>query len=86
MKQACVLCLVLLALSSTSGETLSITEIVDETGDGGANQLNFPEGIALDEMGNVYLSGAGSNNAFRIASVMPSLRSSTRPVMGSQTS
>jgi len=40
MKQACVLCLVLLALSSTSGEALSIIEIVDESGDGAANLLD----------------------------------------------
>jgi len=66
MKPACVLCFVLLALSSTSGEARSITEIVDETGDGGANQLNFPEGIALDAMGNVYITGGGSDNAFKI--------------------
>ena len=42
-----------------------ITEIIDSAGDG-ANGLANPFDIAVDAVGNVYVAGAGSNNAFKI--------------------
>ena len=42
------------------------TEIINSTGDGMGNTLNFPFGIALDSSGNVFVSGAFSHNAFQI--------------------
>jgi hypothetical protein len=44
----------------------NITEVIDVTGDGMGNALDFPEGIAVDDFGNVYMTGAGSDNAFKI--------------------
>ncbi len=43
-----------------------ITEIIDGTGDGASNQLFFPEAIAVDRSGNVYVTGLFSDNAFKI--------------------
>ena len=45
-----------------------ITEIIDSTGDGMGNTLNYPEGIAVDGNGNVYVAGIDSDNAFKITS------------------
>ncbi len=52
------------AFKITPGGT--VTEIIDSTGDGGGNPLNFPTAIAVDGSGNVYVAGAGSDNAFKI--------------------
>ncbi|MEE8170496.1 MAG: SBBP repeat-containing protein [Phycisphaerae bacterium] len=43
-----------------------ITEIIDSTGDGAGNGLDVPEGIAVDGAGNVYVTGFGRHNAFKI--------------------
>jgi len=51
---------------STGGTVCTITEIIDITGDGGGNTLNAPEGIATDLSGNVFVTGAFSDNAFKI--------------------
>ena len=44
----------------------TITEIIDATGDGTGNTLNWPQGIAVDGSGNVYLTGFNTHNAFKI--------------------
>ena len=43
-----------------------ITEMIDGTGDGSGNVLDGALGIAVDEMGNVYVAGFFSDNAFQI--------------------
>ncbi len=43
-----------------------ITEIIDVTGDGAGNVLDNPASIAVDGVGNVYVAGDGTDNAFRI--------------------
>jgi cysteine-rich repeat protein len=44
----------------------AITEIIDSTGDGIGNPLQFPQSIAVDDSGNVYVPGIESDNAFKI--------------------
>jgi len=51
---------------STGGTTCTITEIIDSTGDG-SNALPNPAGIAVDSSGNVFVTGAFSNNVFKIS-------------------
>jgi uncharacterized protein YjiK len=51
----------------TSGTPCTITEIIDATGDGGEKTLDRPDGVAVDSSGNVYVPGAYSDNAFKIA-------------------
>ncbi len=46
--------------------SVTITEIIDGTGDGGGNVLDGSWGVAVDDSGNVYVSGKKSNNAFKI--------------------
>jgi hypothetical protein len=46
--------------------TGTITEIIDSTGDGAGNGLVRARAIALDGSGNVYVTGVGSSNAFKI--------------------
>jgi len=44
----------------------TITEIIDATGAGAGKTLSTPYGIAVDSSGNVYVTGADSDNAFKI--------------------
>ena len=54
-----------LALASASaGQT--ITEIIDATGDGAGNILDYSYTLAVDGFGNVYVNGLESNNAFKV--------------------
>jgi len=50
---------------STGGTTCTITEIIDITGAGGGLVNAF--GVATDSSGNVFVTGATSNNAFKIS-------------------
>jgi len=50
--------------SPSVGQT--ITEIIDAGGDGVGNILDTATGIALDGVGNVYMAGRVSNNAFKV--------------------
>ena len=40
--------------------------IIDFSGDGADNSLIFAQQVAVDAAGNVYVTGAGSDNAFKI--------------------
>ncbi len=51
---------------STGGTPCTITEIIDGTGDGAGNTLNTAYGVAADVIGNVYVTGHQSDNAFKI--------------------
>jgi streptogramin lyase len=44
----------------------AITEIIDASGDGTGNTLDYPIGVAVDGAGNVYVAGYDSGNVFRI--------------------
>ena len=48
------------------GGANAITEIIDASGDGSGNTLSEPIGIAVDASGDAYVTGLGSDNAFRI--------------------
>ncbi len=50
---------------ATDAGAQTVIELIDETGDG-IHELDEPEGVALDAAGNVYVTGAESDNAFRI--------------------
>ncbi len=50
-----------------------ITEIIDGSGDGAGNGLIFPHGIAVDAAGNAYVTGLGTDNAFKINAPSASL-------------
>jgi len=43
-----------------------ITAIIDASGDGAGHILDGPLGIAVDAVGNVYVTGSLSGNAFRV--------------------
>ncbi len=43
------------------------TQIIDSTGDGAGNTLDYPNRVAVDSGGNVYVAGYYSDNAFKIA-------------------
>lgn len=45
----------------------AITQIIDQSGDGKGNPLALPHGIATDHLGNVYVTGSTTRNAFQIA-------------------
>jgi len=45
---------------------LTPVEIIDATGDGSGNTLSSVEGVATDSSGNVFVTGAISNNVFKI--------------------
>ncbi len=51
---------------TTGGAPCTITEIIGENGDG-TNDFERGRGITADSSGNVYVTGAWSNNAFQIA-------------------
>ncbi len=42
------------------------TEIIDSTGDGAGNPLEWPVGVAVDDAGQVFVTGLESDNAFKI--------------------
>ena len=44
-----------------------ITEIIDATGDGAGHPLDDSHSIAVDGLGNVYVAGANSDNAFQVS-------------------
>jgi hypothetical protein len=69
------------AFKITPGGT--ITEIINSAGDGVANGLNSPEGIAVDGTGHVYVTGVTSDNAFKItlASCGPCCRADVLPLL-----
>ena len=50
---------------STGGTPCTITEIINEDGDG-SSKLDYPIGVAVGPTGNVFVAGYGSHNAFRI--------------------
>lgn len=45
----------------------TITEIMDSTGDGIGNELNFPSGIAIDSEDNIYITSLSGSNVFQIS-------------------
>lgn len=52
---------------STTGTACTITEIIDETGDGAGNPLSGSAEVAVDPAtGNVYVAGFKSQNVFEI--------------------
>jgi hypothetical protein len=52
---------------STNTTPCTITEIIDSAGDGMAgNELDRPNPLVVDSNDNVYVSGRGSDNVFRI--------------------
>ncbi len=53
--------------ATAAGAQLTITEIIDETGDGQGHLLQDAAGLALDASGNVYVVGNSTGNMFRIA-------------------
>ena len=61
-----------------------ITEIIDATGDGAGNSLDGPRGITIDTVGNTYIAGWFSNNAFKItpAGVITEIIDATGDGMG----
>jgi hypothetical protein len=55
----------LAGLPQPSG-AITLTEIIDPTGDGAGNALTWPDGIAVDSQRNVYVAGQLSDNVFKI--------------------
>jgi hypothetical protein len=51
---------------STSGTPCRIREIIDSTGDGGGNTLALTSDVAVGPTSAVYVTGFGTDNAFRI--------------------
>jgi hypothetical protein len=43
-----------------------ITEIIDATGDGAGNALSHPSATTVDDSGNAFVAGGGSDNVFKI--------------------
>jgi len=52
---------------STTGTLCTITQIIDSTGDGLGNTFSSPNKVATDSLGNVFVTGNISDNAFKIA-------------------
>jgi uncharacterized protein YjiK len=46
---------------------VTVTPIIDATGDGQGNVLDGPSGVAVDHKGNVFVTGQDSDNVFQIA-------------------
>jgi hypothetical protein len=51
---------------STTTTPCQIQEIIDANGDG-THELDAPWDVKVDQNGNVYVSGSGSNNVFKIS-------------------
>jgi cysteine-rich repeat protein len=51
---------------SSAAHAQVLTQIIDVTGDGAGATLQYPEGLAVDGNGNVYVAGGGSENVFKI--------------------
>ncbi|MCH8148194.1 MAG: hypothetical protein IH987_09425 [Planctomycetes bacterium] len=51
--------------SSRVTAQLTITEIIDRTGDGADNILLGPSGVAVDAAGNVYVAGGSGDGRFQ---------------------
>ena len=51
----------------TTTDPVTVTTIIDATGDGLGNILDGPTGIVTDRFGNVYVTGQQSHNVFQIA-------------------
>ncbi len=61
---ATVLAVSALGIGRATAQT--ITEIIDATGDGAGNDLDWPRGITVDGAGNVFVTGISNDNAFKI--------------------
>ena len=44
----------------------TITTVLDSTGDGQGHTLNYPNGLALDAVGNLYVACRDTDNAFKV--------------------
>ena len=51
---------------STNGTLCTITEIIDSSGAGPGKTFDLPKAIAVDDLGNAYVTGVNSDNAFKI--------------------
>ncbi|MEM7355143.1 MAG: hypothetical protein AAF657_30315, partial [Acidobacteriota bacterium] len=56
----------LVFFAASMAQARGITQIIDATGDGMGNPLESTQGIAVDEVGTVYVTGRFSHNAFAI--------------------
>jgi len=45
---------------------ITITEIINASGDGAGNTLDYPQGIAIDSLDNVYVTAFDGDNVFKI--------------------
>lgn len=54
-----------LGIAAAAGSA-QVVQVIDAAGDGAGNPLDAPLGIAIDGSGTLYVTGRGSDNAFRI--------------------